>query len=174
RAKDPLLPLFRSELPLIVADDARIDAFAVVENAADHCLVIIMPDAFDEREFLLASHARRANEHYAIHVLRMSGGVLDGDLAAQAAGDQVIRRILHECIQIRFKLIGEKSDGDWQSLVNAAMKHGAVVDKQLRYLDIEVPLPGAAVAVPCHGLLRKSVDKHQRFQARKGLRAQET
>ena len=71
----------------------------LVKRAFDQSAIVLMAGPFGDRQPLLASHAGWAKQHDAIDLLRVLTGIFDGNLAPQAAGDQVIRRRLDEFVE---------------------------------------------------------------------------
>src|SRR4051812_21409167 len=95
----------------------------------------------------------------------MTDGILDGELPAQAAGDEVKGGQLHEVVQIELQLIGQERHTDRIAVLDAFVQHGAVVNKQLRNLHVEMLLPMNTVAEPALGLLGEPVDENQGREA---------
>src|SRR5262249_58010066 len=87
---------------------------------------------------------------------------LDGHLAAQAVRRQVVRRRLHEPVEVLAQVFHEVSNVDRLAFLNAAVQRGALVGEEVRRVYVEVAAPGVEVAEPGLRLLREGVDEGQR------------
>ena len=97
----------------------------VVEDAVDQGPQVVAAHALDDRQPLLVAQSRGAQQHQAGHLLRVADGELDRDLAAQAVGDEVVRRRLHELVEVVVQPLDEVIDVDRLARVDAPVQGGA-------------------------------------------------
>ena len=71
----------------------------------------------------------------------MARGVGQDDLAAEARPDQVIRRALDVLVEVVGEPIGQVIDRDLAPLIDPLVERVAVVDQDLRNLDVEMFRP---------------------------------
>ena len=103
RLDHPHLPAPALEFRLIVAEHVPIDVPRLVEDARYQLLVIVVLDAFHERQPFGIAHSGRADQHEPGNQIGITDGEFDGDLAAEAARYDVVRRGLHELIEVGVK-----------------------------------------------------------------------
>src|SRR5204862_4880360 len=100
-------------------------------------------------------------QHHPCHAIRMTDGILDGDLAAQAASYQMIRRRLDKLFEIGVQLLDQELDTDRQPILDPAMEEGAFVRDQVRQVYVKAIPPEPVIAKPGLRLFRQAINQDQ-------------
>ena len=164
------LPAPVLETLLVVKQHVPVGLARLVEDRLHHRLVIAAANAVHDGQFFHIPHAGGAQQHHPVDQFGVFGSELDGDLPAEAAGNDVIRRGLHKLRHERVQLLDEVINRDRQIRLQAGLKMLAVVGQQVRGHHIEVPAPKTNVPKPGFRLLRQAVDEDQRMLATVFLR----
>src|SRR5579875_2644478 len=134
---------------------------AVEENRPDQSPVVAPPDPLDHGEVLIAMETGGTNQHQPRDPLRMTRGITQDDLTAQARSDEVIGWSLDELVEEKSQPIRKVVDRDLTPAIEMTMECVPIVHEDLRHLDIEVPRQVHAVGEPGLRLLGQPVDEDQ-------------